>query len=397
MKIGAYRRKIQRIQFIRKPRFLIPKKPKILRNLKTKNIILIKKNLFFETKTKILILISILFLVIVAGYYFNSSEKLISGNFVCGDETSYGECSLRKPYFCFDGRLIEKASICGCPQGMKDLEIENDKCMSKYSIYPKNVPLGYVLRGDYGQVNFTIYNGMADYVSNISRIIRYEEGETPLRGDFKIKSINEEVQKEFISPLVIEIQNLAGNKEDQLRIAISLVQKIPFGNSNKSVFVGPGLKTNYSRYPYEVLYDERGVCGEKSELLALMLKELGYSVVLFYHEPENHESLGVKCPVEQSQYILNNTGYCFVETTAPAIITDNEIEYTGNIRLFSEPEIIKISEGDSLGSKMYEYKDAGEFNELRKSMEEEGEIRGRDYLKWKNLIEKYGLVEEYNL
>jgi len=37
-----------------------------------------------------------------------------------------------------------------------------------------------------------------------------------------------------------------------------------------------------------VLYEDKGVCGEKSLLLAYLLRELGYGVVLFEFKPENH-------------------------------------------------------------------------------------------------------------
>ena len=35
----------------------------------------------------------------------------------CTDGTPYNECSKNKPYFCYNGELLEKAFTCGCPEG----------------------------------------------------------------------------------------------------------------------------------------------------------------------------------------------------------------------------------------------------------------------------------------
>jgi len=178
-------------------------------------------------------------------------------------------------------------------------------------------------------------------------------------------------------------------KDDQARIAISLVQKIPFGISDRKIKFGE-RDVDYSRYPYEVLYEGQGTCGEKSTLLALLLRELGYGVVLFYYEKENHESLGIKCPLEEG---YKGTGYCFVETTGPAIISDDRIAYSGGIWLNSIPQIMLISEGITFGEN--NFYEAGDANILQKIREGDFVFFGdskRDKLVW-----KYGLVEEYSV
>ena len=201
-----------------------------------------------------------------------------------------------------------------------------------------------------------------------------------------MKKINEEKQTQFLLPLVIKIQNLTNDKEEQARIAISLVQNIPYGFSNKTERFF-GIPVNYSRYPYEVLYDQQGICGEKSELLAFLLRELGYETALFYNQRENHESVGIKCPFEES---YKGTGYCFVETSGPAIISDDSIEYAGGVFLESEPEVIFVSTGDSLPAGLREYTDAEEIQNLKKNPF----VLFRQS-RLENLREKYGLIEEY--
>lgn len=336
------------------------------------------------------ILILVIYFIILAPIFliifkfYNQKEEILT----CGDGTLYGKCSLRKPYFCLDGSLVEKASVCNCSDILTQ---KGDLCVSKYQTDPKNTSLKYVLRGEEKEIDFVVYEGMVDYISKLPKSIYYSGGEEPSRQDFILRNINEEEQRELLLPLVTKIQNTVKGRDDQVRTAISLVQKIPFGSSGKLVELR-SKQMNYSRYPYEVLYDMQGVCGEKSELLAFLLKEMGYNIVLFYHKLENHESLGIKCPVG---YSLRDTGYCFVETSGPSIITNDQLKYVGGITLSSEPELILISDGDSLARDLYEYKDADSLIKINKIIEEKGKLSLVSTYKLEKLKKKYGLVEVY--
>lgn len=308
----------------------------------------------------------------------------------CGDGTFYDTCSLNKPYFCEKGIIIEKASICGCKQGFTK---NVDSCFSKYSNDSKEISFDYVINGKREKIDFVAYKGVVDYLYSAPRIIFYEGTERPSRVDFKLKHINEEIQRESLMPLVVEIENKAKNKEDQMRIAVSLVQNIPFELPNKTINIFNNYSVNYSRYPYEVLYDNKGVCGEKSELLAFLLREIGYETVLFYYKNENHEAIGIRCPV---RYSFNNTGYCFIETSGPAIISDDEIDYANGITLWSNPEIMLISKGISLGDDLLEYRDAENFKKIRKSLKD-GRLTDEERDEYEKLKIRYGLVDVYGL
>ncbi|MBU2562706.1 MAG: hypothetical protein KKF68_03535 [Nanoarchaeota archaeon] len=343
----------------------------------------------------ILLLVFSLSLGILGGVYliddFYKGIGLREEIVVCGDGTSYGNCSVNKPYYCYNGFLIEKASTCDCEENMIK---EGDLCTFEYQVNPKKVNLTYILRGEEEILDFIVYEGMKNYTSALSKFINYQNGEKITRKDFKLKNLNEEKQRQFLLPLVITIQNLAVNKDDQLRIAVSLVQNIPFGSSGKTLSFGKSQEIDYSRYPYEVLYDVEGVCGEKADLLVFLLKELGYESVYFYYPLENHEAVGVKCSAE---YSLMETGYCFIETTGPSIITDNEITYSSGEKLFLEPEIIFISEGDSMSDFFYEYPDAQSWKSLRRNIEKKGKISWYLLPRFKRLENKYGLVGVYPL
>ncbi len=324
-----------------------------------------------------------IFIFLIIFLIASVSAGLFQKQKVCGDGTFEGECSVNQPYFCSEQLLTEKASICGCPNLT---EIEGDFCISSYQTNPKEINLTYVLKGEKNNISFTVYEGLSDYLFNLPDFISYLNEKEPSRADFKLRNINEENQKVLLVPLVVEIQNLADDKEDQARIAISLVQNIAFGSSNKLTTLGNN-SVNYSRYPYEVLYDQEGICASKSELMVFLLREIGYETVFFYYELENHDSVGIKCP---EKYGLLNTSYCFVETTGPSIITDYENVYLKGVKLISYPEIMKASEGNSL-EYMYEYRDANRLKKIRRGLEETGKINLLKNFKLNQLMGKYGL------
>jgi hypothetical protein len=344
-----------------------------------------------STTNKILSIILILLIIgiiLLTGYIVFEMKDTSNTNAMktCGDSSFYNTCSITKPYFCDQGILIENSNLCGCPE---DFEKKENMCISKYSKEPMEFSFEYTLNGELGIINFIMYKGVYDYLYAIPRSISYEEGEISSRADFKLNSINEEVQKDFLIPLVIEIQNKAETKEDQARIAISLVQNIPFGDSDTSIKFG-GNSINYFRYPYQVLYDDEGVCGEKVELLGFLLRELGYGISFFYFSEENHEALGIKCPIKES---IANSGYCFIETTGPSILSESEINYVGYGRIESIPQIFLLSDGFALPENMDEYKDAERMDKIKKSLEKrDGRLDFYKYLMNQKLKKKYGLT-----
>jgi len=143
------------------------------------------------------------------------------------------------------------------------------------------------------------------------------------------------------------------------------------------------------------LYTGSGVCSEKTKLLAYLLRGLGYGVSIFRFDENGdfpgHDAIGLACP---QQYSYEHTGYCFVETTAPAIITYSSGDYytsdnsTLVIKLPTNPRLLKISDGNSFNSVAEEYYDAIEYNRLTHEVEI---LSSKDYDKWKQLVNKYGM------
>ena len=137
------------------------------------------------------------------------------------------------------------------------------------------------------------------------------------------------------------------------------------------------------------LYANKGVCEEKSLLLAYLLRGLGYGVVLFEYPSESHMAVGIKSP---AAYAYDNTGYAFVESTSPTIITDDQENYVNVGKLTETPNVYTISDGISFNSISEEYNDAKTFNQLELISQGSGGILDQNYYyAWLSLVQKYGL------
>ncbi len=346
------------------------------------------KKFFFVKDVILYFFILVVFFLSFTFLIFFENVSVISEN--CGDGTINNACSLHQPYFCSEKSLIKDVVSCGCPEELVEAEGE---CVSNYSNESKLVILNYVLDGEEFSLEFEVDSGVSNYLASLPRSIKYGIEEIPQRIDFKLMKIDNELQKNFLMPLVVEIQNLApDSREDQAKIAISLVQNIPYLEPEAVSVLFEGNLLRISRFPYQVLYDLAGSCEGKSELLIFLLRELGYETSLFYYGEENHEAVGIKCPLENSLY---GRGYCFVETTMPSPIAYSEGRYLGLLgsnKLLSNPEIIFINEGDSLGEGLEEYRDSFVLTKIVNQIDAKGKINYLEKVRFDRLREKYGLL-----
>ena len=253
----------------------------------------------------------------------------------------------------------------------------------------------YVLRGQTAIVTANLYSGVYNDLKST---------EPSFYGDYReyyLKYLDNPVQKKYLADLVSSIKSRTSNKDDQARIAINLVQQIPYDYEqyyeSESSSAADSRRT---RSPYETLYDNKGVCGEKSLLLAYLLRDLGYGVVLFSFSTEKHMAVGIK---SSDQYAYRNSGYSFVESTTPTIVTDSDGEYVGAGKLTSTPQVIHISDGNSFVSISEEYDDARayyqSYNEITEMSNHYGTVVNEYqynqwmslYNQWNSLARKYGM------
>jgi len=184
--------------------------------------------------------------------------------------------------------------------------------------------------------------------------------------------LNDPEQQPAIAALAAAIKGISADPSDQARIASSLVQHIPYYDGQ------------VHQYPYEVLYTGQGTSGEKSLLLASLLKELGLGSAVFSFSDEDHLAAGVSVP---SPYDYKGTGYALIETTEPTIITDDSSLFTFG-RLHSTPEIIVVGNGKSMSTVALDYKDAITWMNVEKNIDHLSDMQ---YREWEALDTKYDL------
>ena len=249
---------------------------------------------------------------------------------------------------------------------------------------PKTVQFNYTINGEKASMEYTVYEGLSNYLAGLERTI-YCRPICPSNSSIQTRYIDNTPQIEALEAFSEAIDNLSSSPDERRKIAISLVQNIPYDEEAVET------DNTIDRYPYQVLYDAKGVCGEKTRLLAYILRHQGYATALLYYHEEKHAALGLRCPVE---YSTQNTGYCFIESTIPAIPTFDSGNYPGVGRIESKPEIIQLSNGTQYYP-VQDYLDAQEWARLEEEINKSGGyLKQKDFDKWTLLKDKYGIPIE---
>jgi hypothetical protein len=243
---------------------------------------------------------------------------------------------------------------------------------TEYLQSPKTTSFSYVIHGDRRSLSFTTFGGFSDFLSSNTHSYHYDP-ETGVIVDL----LENADQNEFMRPFLETIRKRSINPDDQARIAISLVQRIPY---NGNLF-SRTLTDWY--YPYETLHNNGGSDADKSVLLAYILNELGFDTVLFVFS--DHMAVGVR---SSPRYAFSGTGYAFIETTRPAIITYEPDAGWGGFTLSQNPRIIHLTGGKKVMDVSTEYGDAIRLKQL--------EGMGGN-LTQRNRSELSGILDTYDL
>jgi hypothetical protein len=232
----------------------------------------------------------------------------------------------------------------------------------------KNFP--FVLNGKESQVSSTVYPGLVACLANLKKH-QDDPGLTEAQAeDTEDKNvINNVSQNNYLHELVQNIQNITGDKNDQARIAINLVQGFPYEKKDKSTY----------DLPYVTLDQEKGICNETSKLILNLLKQMGFGTALLTFDKANHQAVGIKC---DPQYSFENTGYCYVETTNRVIITDDT-------DLKEKPRVNVVSDEDTFDAST-DYEDAQKYIELDKKKK----LTEEEKAMYQDLQSKYGLEKK---
>ena len=242
-----------------------------------------------------------------------------------------------------------------------------------YQQSPKTVSYPFFSENTRKFISFITYRGLSDYFSKVRQSFQ-----SVAEKDVITAILENAYQDQYLQVLIENIRNRSLNTDDTAKIAISLVQHMPY---NRNTPYAAPMDWNY---PYETLYSNRGTSADKSLLAAYLLKELGYETVLF--EFPGHMAVGVKCSPE---YDFLDTGYAYIETTQPTIITYVPDTYYGGYSVSARPHIIHVNEGKRVMDVRSEYQDALTFKPLERRS---AVLNQSENSEWQKISSKYDLL-----
>ncbi len=168
------------------------------------------------------------------------------------------------------------------------------------------------------------------------------------------------------------VQN--GLDQDQtLDLGACLLQSIPYDNVKAQKILGPDfakypISEVIPRYPYETLYDDTGICTDKTFLGAAVLGDMGYKTAIMTFDADKHMSLGVGVTDGYGSFgtsygIMELTGTGFLVgdvpelssgvglainnfQTQPNVSSDTQVQ-TEQVKLSNPSDVIPVSDGNN--------------------------------------------------
>ncbi|MFZ2976148.1 MAG: transglutaminase-like domain-containing protein [Candidatus Moraniibacteriota bacterium] len=161
----------------------------------------------------------------------------------------------------------------------------------------------------------TLYDSLYTFYLNSPKTYSYpNELPNDWEKDYYSMFLQKNASDNSIFQIANDLKNLGAEKkltDDQIvELTLAFVQSIPYDHVRAEAILSG---TGQTIYPYETLYQNQGVCSDKSFLLANLLSEMGYSTALLAYDDEHHMAVGIGCPAEFSSY---DSGYCYAETTS---------------------------------------------------------------------------------
>ncbi len=152
----------------------------------------------------------------------------------------------------------------------------------------------------------TLYQSTASYYAKKIKGIYSNFEERSLSKYFKYPQKDKTIP-EITEKLEAKATEKKLSSDQTIDLALNYVQEFPYDEARAKTDL------THPRYPYETLYEEKGICSDKTLLLVAILREMGYGTAIFMYENDQHMAPAVQCPVEYSNY---KSGYCIAETTA---------------------------------------------------------------------------------
>lgn len=209
--------------------------------------------------------------------------------------------------------------------------------------------------------------------------------------------------EQVVLEILAELKNIAKDKkfteDETLEFIVAFVQQIPY-DYKKLDLLKRGVETGPPGSHFEVLYNNTGLCGEKSDLAALMIKSLGYGFAVLRYWPREyskyilgHRTIAIKCPLKYASYIFIKdakddsvpvvAGYCFVEITCSTRMGVVPWAYLSDslpvVSPFTpkEQQLVNDSLGNPLVSEIYDGKTYSGIVQIHEIAEKLGDMQVR--------------------
>ncbi len=152
-------------------------------------------------------------------------------------------------------------------------------------------------------------------------------------------------QQRAIIFLVNEIKAITPNRNIQAQIASSLISNgINYDYETEKYHMNGYTE----RYPYQVIYDNLGICQSKAILITYLLKELGFNTGIFLFGDISHMDSALKVPFKQS---YRGTGYTVVSSIDDVPIGSDI--YSKQLSQYPVTFPIPINKGKTYTGKLY--------------------------------------------
>lgn len=239
-------------------------------------------------------------------------------------------------------RDLEKTPVA---EEIEDINIQQDPPQEK-GVNSKTYIWDY--NGKEYTIEVELFDSIYNYYKDKSKVLTYNsQDETQNWREqyfdlYLTTDSTDDAFKQIASKLKQQAQSQGLNEDKTAELALSFVQSIPYDHQLADRMLS-NSDNAYMKYPYEVLYENKGTCGGKSFLTILLFKELGYGTALFEFEEDDHLAPAIQCSEEYSTY---DSGYCYAEPTTIGypigiIPRDNPAD-------FSDSQLSQIEENSSI-------------------------------------------------
>ena len=161
-------------------------------------------------------------------------------------------------------------------------------------------------KSDSWHCNLSIGKDLYDYY----RLRRIHQSNSNNLAGFVLSDFDSECLRDLVKNFREAGRKSGYSDYDNVYNVVAFVQSFAYVSDSKSKG-----QLEYVRYPVETLIDGMGDCEDTSILMAAILREMGYGVVLL--SMPNHLALGVKGDhtLNGSYFVYGNERYYYLETT----------------------------------------------------------------------------------